>query len=112
MGTSIYPTKNRIVVDPKRDIGEVKVGGIILPSTRKEGRIRYGTVLAVGPGVKQREELKPGVVVYFDHRKCGVEVRLIDVDKRLGIDGKDKVLIIEEGDIIAIEVNAASAKGG
>ncbi len=47
----LKPLRNQIVVKPILQTEEKKsAGGIIVPGTVVEGKYKYGTVVAVGPG--------------------------------------------------------------
>lgn len=47
----LKPLRNQIIVKPTIDTEEKKsAGGIVIPGTVVEGKYKYGTVVAVGPG--------------------------------------------------------------
>ncbi|KND49351.1 MAG: chaperonin GroES [Parcubacteria bacterium C7867-008] len=91
---SISPLADRVVVQPFPK-EEVSASGIIIPDTAKQDKPERGTVVAVGPGKYDGDELSPmtvkvGDVVLFS--KYG----FTDIK----IDGKD-YLILSESDILA-----------
>ena len=79
-------------------------GGIIIPDTAKEKPVQ-GEVLAVGQGVRNEKgdlialDVKPGDRVLFG-KWSGTEVK---------IDGEE-LLIMKEGDILGVIVDAKVAK--
>jgi len=91
---SISPLADRVVVQPFPK-EEISASGIIIPDTAKQDKPERGTVVAVGPGKYDGDELssmtvKVGDVVLFS--KYGYT--------DIKIDGKD-YLILSESDILA-----------
>ncbi len=87
---SIKPLADRVLVEPAA-AEEKTSGGIIIPDTAKE-KPQKGTVVAVGPGLKDEPlQVKEGNSVLYG-KYSGTEIN---------IDGKD-YLIMRESDIYAI----------
>lgn len=86
----IKPLADRVVVEPKE--AETKTAsGLYIPDTAKE-KPQQGTVIAVGPGIKDVEmEVKVGDVVLYG-KYAGTEVSFED----------KKYLIMKQSDILAI----------
>jgi len=103
MSLNLKPLGDRLVVEPLEQ-EERTASGIVLPETAKE-KPQKGTVLAVGPGARddngQRIVLDPqvGDTVLFA-KYAGTEIK---------VDGK-KLLILKEGDILAIVEEEIKAK--
>lgn len=121
-GCSWVPIQDRVIVarDPSEDVTE---GGIILPDEAQH-KPRYGTVLAVGPGLlrvhplplpdmadplaclpdKETEEYKT-YVQYRDYLpmqvKPGMRVVISDYSETVETDTKD-VVILRESEILSI----------
>jgi chaperonin GroES len=89
------PLHDRVVVR-RIDADEKTAGGIIIPDTAKE-KPQEGEVVAVGPGVRDKEgkvvplDMKAGDRVLFG-KWSGTEVR---------IDGEE-LLIMKESDILGV----------
>lgn len=96
---NLKPLGDRIIVEPLEQ-EEVTASGIVLPEMAKE-KPQRGTVLAVGPGKKDDNgNVIPMSVVVGDivlYAKYG------GADVRIGSD--QEVLIIHEGDLLAIVVS-------
>jgi chaperonin GroES len=95
----LRPLADRILVKPGEE-EEVTRGGIVLPDTAKK-RPREGEVLAVGPGKLldngQRAPMEVAVgdvVVYSEYG--GTEITV----------GTDEYVILDEGSILAINLDA------
>jgi chaperonin GroES len=91
MGTvKIKPLADRVLIEPMA-AEEKTATGIIIPDTAKE-KPQKGTVVAVGPGIKdEKMEVKTGDVVLYG-KYSGTE---------LTIKGKD-YLIMKQSDVLAI----------
>lgn len=95
MALKLKPLGDRLVVKPL-DEEEVTPSGIVLPETAKE-KPQKGEVMAVGPGARDEDgkripmDVSKGDKVLFA-KYAGTEVKL---------DG-EKMLILREGDILAI----------
>lgn len=94
---SLRPLLDRIIVEEIEE-EDVTAGGVFLPDAARD-RPQRGLVLAVGPGgyAANGEQvpipLVPGDVVVYN-KYGGTEVRPSLID--------DKVLILREGDILAV----------
>ena len=93
---NIRPLADRVLVRALEE-QEVKRGGIIIPDTAKE-KPQEGEVIAVGPGkvnettgVRNPIDIKVGAKVLYS-KYSGNEFKL---------DGDD-VLLIDEGDVLAV----------
>ena len=82
----LKPTKNRVLVEPINQIKEMEKGGILLPSYAENIMPDKGTVIAVGPEVK---EVKVGDKIIFDR------IRADNLKDRQGLIDK-KYLIFPE----------------
>lgn len=91
----LKPLADRMVVEPVEQ-EEITAGGIVLPETAKE-KPQKGTVVAVGPGGRNRDgehvamDVAEGDTVLFA-KYAGTEIK---------VEGK-KVLILRESDILAV----------
>ena len=96
MDRKLRPLGDRVIVEPiERE--ETTAYGIVLPETAKE-KPQEGRVLAVGPGRLDDSGKRVEMDVKVDDRVLyakygGTEIKL---------DGKDKLLILRESDILAI----------
>jgi chaperonin GroES len=101
--TSLKPLGDRVVVKPKAK-EEMTRSGIVLPDTASE-KPQEGEVLSVGPGrvlengKRIEMEVKTGDTVLFA-KYAGTEVKL---------DG-DELLVIREGDLLAVVTNGRIGK--
>ncbi|MDP4010537.1 MAG: co-chaperone GroES [Candidatus Spechtbacteria bacterium] len=92
----IIPLRDQIIIEPKSP-EEVTESGIVIPDTAEKNRPERGTVVAVGPGKKNRDgkriepEVKKGDDVLFS--KYG--------PTEIEINGKE-YLIAKEDDILAV----------
>jgi chaperonin GroES len=92
---NLRPLGDRLIVEPQEKEGKT-TSGIILPETSKE-KPQEGTVLAAGPGRLDDDgkrivmDVKVGQVVLYA-KYSGTEVKIDD----------KKLLILKEGDILAI----------
>ncbi len=97
MALKLKPLADRVVVEPTEQ-EEMTASGIYVPETAKE-KPQEGKVIAVGPGRKDEDgkripmDVAEGDRVLFA-KYGGTEVKLED----------KKVLILKEGDILAILV--------
>lgn len=95
MSINLKPLGDRVIVKPVEQ-EEVTKSGIYLPESAKE-KPQQGEVLAVGPGARDEDgeriamDVKVGDIVLYG-KYSGTEIK---------IEG-DKVLILKEGDILAI----------
>ncbi len=95
MALKLKPLGDRLVIKPLEE-EEVTPSGIVLPETAKE-KPQKGEVMAVGPGARDEDgkripmDVSKGDKVLFA-KYAGTEVKL---------DG-EKMLILREGDILAI----------
>ncbi|MBF0499696.1 MAG: co-chaperone GroES [Candidatus Riflebacteria bacterium] len=93
---NIYPTRNRVLVQPKEAESKTK-SGIILPDTASKERPHEGTIVAVGSGRIDNKgrtipmQVKAGQKVMFSEWS-GSEIE---------IEGK-KQLLIKEDDLLAV----------
>jgi len=93
----IRPLRDRVLVEPAKD-AETKKGGIIIPDTAKE-KPQEGTVIAVGPGKRDKDgkvvpmEVKKGDKVLMP-KYGGSEVKIDDKEYKI-ISEEDIVAIIE-----------------
>jgi chaperonin GroES len=91
---SIEPLGDRVVIKPlARE--EVSASGIIIPDTVKKEKEERGTVIAVGAGRYDGDDLVPMTV------KKGDEVLFQTYKDTIEIDGED-YYILEESSILAI----------
>lgn len=91
----LKPLENRVIVEPLEK-AEMTAGGVILPEMAQE-RPQEGKVLAIGPGrwnqgVRIPVDVKEGDRILFA-KYAGTEI---------AIESGHKVLILMEGDILAI----------
>jgi len=92
----IQPLRDNVIIEPKTP-QEVTASGIIIPDTADKERPEQGTVVAVGPGKKNKDgkttptDVKKGDVVLFS--KYG--------PTEIEINGQE-YLIAKEDDILAI----------
>lgn len=87
---NVKPLADRVIIRPAQ-AEEVTAAGIIIPDSAKEKPLK-GTVIAVGPGIKDEVmELKDGDTVLYG-KYAGTE---------LEIEG-DKVLIMRQSEVLAI----------
>ena len=93
---TIKPLSDHVLIEPLKEEQKTKTG-ILLPETVEQEKAEQGTVIAVGPGKKEKDgkitplEVKVGDLVLFT--KYG--------PNEVKVDGKD-YLIAEEKDILAI----------
>jgi chaperonin GroES len=98
MALNLRPLGSRLVVEPL-EAEEVTAGGIVLPETAKE-KPQRGKVLSTGPGDRDEDgdripmDVAVGDTVLYA-KYAGTEIK---------VDGK-KLLILKEGDILAIVEN-------
>lgn len=96
MAFDLKPLGDRLVVEPIEQ-EDTTASGILLPETAKE-KPQEGKVIAVGPGRldengnRVKMEVKEGDRVLYA-KYAGTEVKL---------EGDEKVLILKEGDILAL----------
>lgn len=87
---NIQPLSDRVLIEPAA-AEEKTAGGIYIPDTAKE-KPQRGTVVAVGPGKKDKPTtVKPGDTVLYG-KYSGTELQ---------VEGKD-YLMMRESDILAI----------
>ena len=91
---SIQPLADRVVVKPA-SVEEVSASGIIIPDTVKKERAERGTVVAVGAGRYDGDNLVPMTV------KKGDEVIFSTYERPVDIEGEE-YYILEEKSILAI----------
>ncbi len=86
----LKPLADRVLIEPKE--AETKTAsGIFIPDTARE-KPQQGTVVAVGPGIKdEKMEVKVGDLVLYG-KYSGTEI---------SVEGKD-YLIMKQSDILAI----------
>jgi len=93
----IKPLRDRVLVKPAEDV-EMKKGGIIIPDAAKE-KPQEGTVIAVGPGKRDKDgklvpmEVKKGDKVLMP-KYGGSDVKIDDKEYKI-ISEEDIVAIIE-----------------
>lgn len=95
--SKIKPLNNRILV--KRAQAQTTKGGIILPDTAQE-KPKEGTVLAVGPGVRDEEGTLHPLTVQVGDRVlfssyAGTEVKNLDTED-------NDFLILSEDDVLGV----------
>ena len=96
MKLNLKPLGDRLVIKPLEG-EEVTPSGIVLPETAKE-KPQKGEVLAVGPGARDEDgkrivmDVKAGDKVLFA-KYAGTEIKI----------DNEKVLILRESDVLAIE---------
>jgi chaperonin GroES len=92
---NVRPLHDRIIIQ-RREEGEQKVGGIIIPDTAKE-KPQQGKVIAAGSGkvkddgTRQPPDVKAGDLILFG-KYSGQEIKL---------DGED-YLIVREDEVLAV----------
>lgn len=92
----IRPLGNRALI--KRSKAQTSKGGILLPDSAQE-KPKEGTVVAVGPGVRDEEgKVRPPQVAPNDRvlfsSYAGTEVK--------NMDGDDEYILISEDDLLGI----------
>ena len=95
MTFNLRPLGDRVVIEPSEG-EDVTTGGILLPETAKE-KPQQGKVMAVGAGRRDENGKLIAVDVKVDDkvlyaRYAGAEIKI----------NSKKVLILKEGDILAI----------
>ena len=102
---NLQPLGDRLIVEVL-DQEETTVGGIVLPDTAQE-KPQRGTVLAVGPGERNKDtgeriplDVAEGDVVVFS-KYGGTEIKV----------EADEYLILRETDVLAKVVGAESKSG-
>lgn len=94
----IKPLNNRVLV--KRSKAQTTKGGIILPDTAQE-KPKEGTVMAVGPGVRDEEGIIHALAVKIGDRVlfssyAGTEVKQME--------SEEEYLLLTEEDILGVLV--------
>ena len=85
--TTVIPLKTKVLIaENKRE--NTTESGIVIQGLDAKGESKSGTVLAIGPDVK---DVKVGDVVYLMWTKAAV----------VNIDGAQRVMVLEE-DIVAV----------
>ena len=92
----IKPLKDRVLVEPAKEADLVKKGGIIIPDAAKE-KPQEGTVIAVGPGKRDKD----GKLIPMDVKKGDKVLMPKYGGSDVKIDDKEYKIISEE-DIVAI----------
>ena len=98
MTFKLRPLGDRVVIEPSEG-EDVTTGGILLPETAKE-KPQQGKIIAVGAGRRDENGKLIAIDVKVDDkvlyaRYAGAEIKI----------NSKKVLILKEGDILAIVTN-------
>lgn len=92
----IQPLRDNVIIEPTSP-EEVTASGIIIPDTADKEKTEQGTVVAVGPGKKNKD----GSVVSLDIKKGDVVLFSKYGPTEIEVAGTD-YLIAKEEDILAI----------